>query len=505
MLISFEKAIPMVCIGVALFIFAGCEKKPEIAGEVLAMVGDRVITKEDFLRRAEYTLRPDFCAGDNYIHRKIVLNSLIAEKLLALETQFSPLDTNIEFQAYILGRREQTMRQWLKKVQGSDQVVIDSIEQRQAYRMAGRTYKLQFVTLPDSLAASGWTKAIQDGYDFETIATTILGSDSIPSRSLTWFDREEDVVWESLFNQGHSKNEILGPLATDSGQYLVLKISAWIDRPAVTDTELRQRWSDVGERLIERKADAKYRQYVANIMAGKQMHLNKPVFFAYAQIANQLYLKTDAEKREMLNKAVWKAEEHIFDEDLTDFPEIDGNEILFEVDGVNWTVDQFEAYLKRHPLVFRKRKMSNKEFPEQLKYAMADLIRDDYLTREAYDLDYDKIPNVVQATQIWVDYYVSRQARNDYLEANLDSSLLVSVGSETQIIEDHLNPLIDSLQTKYSAVIQIDTDMFESLKLSNIPMMVSTRNVPFPLSVPAFPRLTTDNYLDYGQRRIANE
>ena len=42
---------------------------------VLARVGHEVITIQDFIRRAEYAIRPDYCRQDNYIHKKIVLNS----------------------------------------------------------------------------------------------------------------------------------------------------------------------------------------------------------------------------------------------------------------------------------------------------------------------------------------------------------------------------------------------------------------------------------------------
>ena len=54
---------------------------------VLARVGHEVITIQDFIRRAEYAIRPDYCRQDNYIHKKIVLNSLIGEKLTALEQE----------------------------------------------------------------------------------------------------------------------------------------------------------------------------------------------------------------------------------------------------------------------------------------------------------------------------------------------------------------------------------------------------------------------------------
>ena len=69
-----------------LFLFLSCAEKPFVPEEaVLAQVGEKFITIQDFIRRAEYTIRPDYCRQDNYIHKKIILNSLIAEKLASLE------------------------------------------------------------------------------------------------------------------------------------------------------------------------------------------------------------------------------------------------------------------------------------------------------------------------------------------------------------------------------------------------------------------------------------
>ena len=114
-----------------LFLFLSCAEKPFVPEEaVLARVGEKFITIQDFIRRAEYTIRPDYCRQDNYIHKKIVLNSLIAEKLASLE--FEKL--NSEFQSkdseeYFRGRREQAMRQtmyfeeYFEKVSISPEIV----------------------------------------------------------------------------------------------------------------------------------------------------------------------------------------------------------------------------------------------------------------------------------------------------------------------------------------------------------------------------------------------
>lgn len=491
----------MMILGVALLLLMSCESQPQPAGEVLARVGDRIITKEDFMRRSEYTIRPDYCAGSNYIHQKIVLNSLIAEKLLALEHDGSPIQADADFQAYIQGRQEQTMRQWLFKKQARDLVEIDTSEILTANRLASRTYNIQFITLPDSNAMNAWNAATADGYGFEELAGTLSGRDSIPQRAITWFDREEENIRSALFGIEPEKEEVLAPIALEDGQYIIVKVAGWVDRPAISEVSQAQQWADVRDRLVEVKADAVYKQYVASIMADKQLMLNKEVFKPYSARTAELYLRSAEDKKKMLNQAVWNAEEQVFTQSLNDLPGgLPGDAVLFDVNGEVWTVDRFEAYLKKHPLVFRKRQMSHKEFPEQLKYAIADLVRDHYITEEAYRLGYDKVPNVVQAKQLWEDHYVSRQGRNDFLSSRLDTSNDSLKLTEMDLLEDYMDPYIDSLQTKYSDIVQVNTDLFEQLTLSTVPMVVSNRNVPFPLAVPAFPRLTTDNLLNYGSK-----
>lgn len=483
----------------ALCILVSCSSEPEVAGEVLATIGDRVITTEDFQRRAEYTLRPDYCAGDNYIHKKIVLNSLIAEKLLALEATDSSLKNDSTFQAYILGRQEQVMRQWMQKTHGRDLVRLDSSTLKQAFKLSSRTYQVQFLVLPDEKALVGWERARADGISFGEISSALTGSDTIPGRAVSWFDRENESVWAAIFSEAQTKGRILEPIPLEDGQYMVLRIHGWVDRPDITDTALQQRWVDVSERLTEQEGDRIYRSYVGQLMADKELQLNPPVFMSYAKRISNIYLKAAEQKKQLLNAAVWEIEEGLLNQDWEDLPEVDGSEVLFEINDQGWTIERFEEYLLKHPLVFRKRKMNTREFAEQFKYAIADLIRDYYITEEAYQLNYDQVPNVRQYTEMFEDHYLSRQVRGDHLRSVIDPTKLNEELSNEEMIQTYLDPLIDSLQIKYSPEIKINMQLFESMELSTVPMMVGNRNVPFPLAVPAFPRLTTDNRIDYGE------
>jgi len=42
--------------------------------------------------------------------------------------------------------------------------------------------------------------------------------------------------------------------------------------------------------------------------------------------------------------------------------------------------------------------------------------------------------------------------------------------------------------------------MFDELKPTRVDMFVAQDNVPYPIMVPSFPEITTDNTLDYGNK-----
>jgi hypothetical protein len=139
-----------------------CAKRDEAAPETLiARIGDKTISQNEFIRRAEYTIRPSYCRGDDYVQKKIVLNSLVAEKLLALEAgNENPLLQNEAWQLYLQGRQEQAMRQWLYYKEGHGKVVLDTTEVKKFYEIAGRKYKIAYYAIKNDTMAALVEKAL---------------------------------------------------------------------------------------------------------------------------------------------------------------------------------------------------------------------------------------------------------------------------------------------------------------------------------------------------------
>ena len=464
---------------------------------ILAEVADKYITVQDFIRRSEYALRPDYCKKSNYIHKKIILNSLIAEKMIALEmeSRFKDKYKSNFFDYFIKGRKEQAMRQLLYNNDFFDQVFINDDVIKKHYKFAGRTVKVHYINLPSLEILDKVNYLLRDGINLDSIYSSIW-KEEIPEKSIQWSDRESDLIIESIFSDGIESGKIIGPIETDEDSYLIMQIINWVDKPAITETQKKIRYKDTVEKLKETKAKKSHSKWVENLMNGKKIEFNKEIFKHYAKIAGDHYLKNDRTKETAINKVIWDQAEN------SDLPslansnqekQLNLNEKLFTYDSNNWTIEDFNKVLLSHPLVFRKKKMGRSEFPNQLRLAIADLIRNLEINKKCYEKGLNNHWIVQSNISMWEDAYLAKKYKE---MRNLNST------NDNQLI----NSVIDSLQLAFSDQIKINIDAFENIELTSTDMMVTQSGVPYPVIVPSFPRLTNDDKLDYGKKmELLNE
>ena len=464
-------------------------------GKILAQVGDRIITVDEFIRRAEYTVRPPYCHDDSPIHKKIILNSLIAEKLMMMDLDSHETDQN--FTDYLIGRKEQKMRDLLYKNEGYDKAVIHDTLVVKMSQWAMRNYKIHYFAYEDSGISDGILKMVQDGLSFNEIYNGLFKLDSIPIRNVDYFQELDPTITTTLFTKELQKDEIVGPIKTQDGRYLLMQIIGWTSTIPITEPDQKSLASRVGEKLKSDYANLHYTKYVHKIMKGKSMRLNADAFNEFSNLIEKRYRATRENQEETAEMMMWQ------NEITADFPDekpvisFSSNRSVLEFDGQNWNVKDLEGLIKTHPLVFRKKNIAAGEFPQQLKFAIADLFRDHFLTLEAYKKNLDKDINVIQDQQMWSDSYKSIIRRNQLLNrSDFDNT---PDKSYLKIINESLNPFVNSLQQKYSDTVLINFKEFDKLRLTNIDMFAISENVPYPVIVPDFPLLTTDHNIDYGK------
>jgi len=486
----------------AIAVLFSCSKKPQdIEQVVLAKIGDRTITLDEFIKRSEYTIRPAYAKGNHYIHKKIILNSLIAEKLFAFEAgKNNAMTNNPQFQNYIQGRKEQAMRKWLFRNEGTEKVQLKDEELEKEFFLSGREYSVAYFTVPtQEMADSVHFLLNQPNISFENVFKKIGGEGELPTHTVAWQREGNDAVIEALYTDSLKVGQVIGPIRAQNNVYTSIKILGWTESVLITDEQIRLRLRDVRERLSRSRAKQIYTDFILDVMRGKTVRFNQDTFFKVVEMVQPFYIVSQEEKQQMFNEKFWQEEQpNVNYSDMeSDFESIKDLPLL-TIDGQTWTVTDLRNELSRHPLVFRSRNVNNSNFPEQFKLAVVDLIRDKYLTEEAYKRGYDEINVIEQYTNMWQDQALALFHQQDYLRSqncpyNFNKDYM-------KIIDQYLNSYVDSLQTKYSDQIGIDVDIFERVELTRIDMFVMENGVPYPIAVPGFPVVTTDNRLDYGSK-----
>jgi hypothetical protein len=483
---------------ITVIIFS-CENKAIEKTEELILVNindSLTISTNEFIRRAEYTIRPPYCQRDAYIDKKIILNSLIAEKLLAVEAgQDNALSKNDTFQRFIIGRREQAMRQWMYQKQAIEKVKLDSSEFRKYYKYAGREYEVAYYGIKDTVALNQVVKELNFSSSFfERFYIRTYGDTTIPRKIVLWKDLEPFNVLRSLYTDNVYKGKVLEPIEIDKDYYLLIKVQGWNDEKVLSDSQIKERKRKVVDRLKHEKAGEIWNIRVAQIMKGKKVDFNGSVFWMLSDIFAKKYLKSDKELKEVLQISMWHETDTL---NLKIGVELDKilDQPFLSIDDKIWTVKDFKNELMSHPLVFRKRKMVSEEFPKQFRLAVVDLIRDFFITQEAYKKGYDNVSSVKREERTWRDAYLAIYQRDTYLESIGE---LENFGKNyLSVLSKHLNTYVDSLYSKYDKRVWLNIAEFEEINLSNVDLYVQQPFLPYKQAVPRFPVLTTSHYLGY--------
>jgi hypothetical protein len=276
---------------------------------------------------------------------------------------------------------------------------------------------------------------------------------------------------------------------------LFLRVDGWTERVAVSEEDRNLRWNDVYNKLTGDNAATLYEDYVAEIMRGKRMDFNRPTFEKLVELTASYYLQSNTNKERLLNRGLWtpSTEEEVLIDNLYDVDDIKNWE-LFKIDGEIWTVDKLTEELMKHPLVFRKHELKKNNFAEQMKLAIVDLVRDKYITMDAYENGFDDHPLVLRNLSLWQDNLLALYQKFLIIESVEDASM-----NRMKVLDEVMNPFIRTLQQKHSDIIKINIKEFEDIKLSSLDMIALQPDQAFPFIVPLFPELTTLNKLDYGE------
>ena len=480
---SKQRMIYILCFFSLIFLVCS-EYKSKSQEDILAKIDNRIITVEDYLKRSELTLRPSYCDGKSESDKQIILNSLICEKLFALEGEKDTLLTNNKsFQTYLTGIKEQAMQTQLLEMEVDQKIRISNEEKRAAVRKSTIQYNIAYLFSTSKEKADVWRSAIDQTKDFDLVAREIYGNKPVPEKEVLWGEIEESLE-NAIFQNSVAVGSIIGPVKTSVGYYL-LQVKDLKKSVILGEGSLNEKLSQVEKRLRTRKWMEKASTYVSEMMKDETIELDPFGFNLLVQAYQNIYITTG---------------------DSDNFPEPDNiemgevtrdalrqinknrNEPLLTINHKPWSLYEFTEYTKKHPLIFRSKRISKQEFSSYLKLAIQDLIRDKYLSEKAYKKNLDKSDYVNNTVQHWHDHLLAIGKRNLVLK---NMGFQGHPGQNIPVLLNFLRPHIDLMKKKYT--ITKEWEKLKDISVTDIQWVSIREDVPYPQVVPPFPIITNDD------------
>ena len=434
------------------------------SADTLVVINNKVITKNDFLRRAEYTIRPTYCNSDNNIDKKIILNSLIAEKLYAIENSDFEIKDKHDINS-INGIKEQTMRQVMLEEYVNNNLSIDDGMVLSLYIKSQFKYDIKFITFNHTHVEEIGS---QDSFGDISEKLNIFPN----TRQISFFDCNNDKVFEYFYYNTNTinKGELIGPINLSDDKAILVEVVNKKTNVNLNELSQIESYEKIQDFYIEYQASKLRKKFVKNLMSGKQIDFRDDAFKNLA--------------------------DYYYNDELT--TQVDVEKVLFSIDKKDWKIKDLIDANNTRPLVFRETYSDKMDFYIQFKLALVDLVRDFYLTNKAYAYGFDNHPSVINEVETWTDYMLAHDMKNQLFS---NSSEIEDIKNEYDLIKNILNPKSEILFRKYSDQIIVDVDMFNDIKLSSIDMVAININQPYQLLVPLFPKLTTKNNLNYGIKK----
>ncbi len=473
------------------FVFCSRKTPPAPEDQVVAIVAQDTIYVNDFLRRTEFTVRPNYCQRDGMQDKRICLNSLIAEKLFALEAgDDNELIKNENFRARLQGIKEQAMREQLIRDMVVDKIHISREEIDRAYINSRKTVHTQAVFIPKNVNPEAVYAAAKSGVSFDELGRKFPGVSPKVIKDIKWGHIDEQAQ-EAVFSDKVTKGSLLPPLAERDGWRLI-KVTGWSEDIELSPANRNLQKENIKSGLMDYYIRKEYTNYAQKLMRGKRIDFDPRGWKIVVEALQPLYLAG--------GDSIGPAR------DMT--PEIEeayaqmrqrGDAPFMKIDGRGWSVAEFQKTINVHPLELSTKGLSADNFQQRLQAAVAGLITDHTLTQLAYKKKYDRSYAVNRIVHDWKTYYLFLYQRDRYLREKQFTGDITRDYFEA--FDEYLTPYLDSLKIKYDEVIVFHPQALDNLQLTRLPMIAYKTAGPYRQVVPPFPLVTNSNKTNYRRLR----
>ena len=284
---------------------------------------------------------------------------------------------------------------------------------------------------------------------------------------------------EALFKGERNTGDVIGPIKADENITMFVQVKDKKKIVNLNPNAIIQNQKKLEELITKHVKVKKYKEYVQSVMSNMKFDLNQNIYFEFSNLMKEWYGANQG------------TDDGTHSNYLTsDFIINNYDQILLRLNQKDITLGEVLEWIAIHPLEFRDGYYKKMNFNHQLKFALADLIRDRELNKKSIELKLDEHVDVLVEYYIWLDNYSAIKKREEILgESHRLSEIRV---------DEKLNNYFISLTQKYNDDIKININALDRLELSSVDMITYNKTGPYKQVVPFFPVITDSYKLNYG-------
>ncbi len=402
--------ITSLIIGMMALMNMSCSEKKDQDQVVLAKVGKKTITVQDFRYNYEFGL-PHLKKGTN--SKETYLDFMIREELLACEGYHLGLNRSERIRKLENELMEELLVETLFRKEVDDKITITPEEIKEAIAKSNVKWKLRYWAEPTMDEATRVGLAMREqGYG--TVVDDLLRNNPEvkikPEDFTTDYLNYLDVSPELL---DAIKDLPIGNISDPvemNGAFFIFQIID-IRREPMTEPEFNEKAKSYEKILLSRKADEETKRFVSAIMTPKNVVTKGD---AFRKLSNALYEwhRKGRKPTEDFIQAVRSAQE---EESALFQLKIELNQPLVTFQNGRWTMNDFLERFQTNSI-----KLDDfgtiADYRKALNQEIALKIRNYFLIDKARKMKLHKEPLIKKEMQLWVDKWVYQEFRDSCLK-----------------------------------------------------------------------------------------
>jgi hypothetical protein len=380
---------------------------PRYNNMVIAKVGDRAITAQEFL--LSYTFGPAFTKTEKDSKRRY-LNFMIYEKLLAMEGYARHIDASDIARQTLAEVEGDLATEELYKDDVRSKVKVTERETQQGMQEDRLHVAVKWLYASSKDESSRQLQMLMNGISFESVFSMQL-KDSVKSddRSMetTRFRiKLRNPVLAQVIDTLHVGTYSMPVQAPDG--YYILKVTDTWTNPIMTESDAAKLHSDIERALVQEKSDSLSDFYVQQLMVGQHPTIiRQPFDILHTYLAGKVLA---GEKFSQ-----WKLSERLHERwgivnevEITPYEQ----EVLVQLADNKFTVKDFLAWYHAREYNLRLNGSSPEAFFLSLEQAVWQMVRDRLLMQRALSRGLQRRENVRKQCEWWKDKIVYRLVRD---------------------------------------------------------------------------------------------